>query len=740
MSRRLYPLFLALSPLAYVGYIAVRASGGSVVSMSAVAATVALVLWVIRFTQASTVGDDLVGEGPRAAARVVTVGCSTLIIARTGPDGRASLDAAAAFGVGLAALATLYGLARVPRNPGLLEPGPENRRLDGVAVMMLVALIATTVPAAAAIVPTVGARIDPLMIDYALGAESLAALGLLTLASLRFHRGRRLDLVAASRASAALTLSMTALFGAVPAAWLGFSPPDRVLPYSAAAAAFAVTTTLVVPDARVVGRALRTLLVVSVLGTPLALATAGAAQAAPTKAGGIVLGASAALVLVGVLGRRIAFLLRRDTARWERALHAAQDSATVPEPHAALRATLSSLRDGMGPTAPSPIVYRFGLDLATTVDLAGYLRDERATPPEDASVLAREEPFHVLRLEVVRALEVRQPVVRTTLAWMEAHDHAAVVTLDDEDGPVGLLALPRAGRRAPLTLEEAIALGRLADRLAAVLSLAGALEGARRRELHAEERLAESEATRERHEDERRHERERGLRLVTRLAHTAPLARYSAAARLAEGELMKASASGRPVVLLVPPGVLADAHVAEIHVSSQSSRGPLVVADGTEPRDRAEAAWEGPSSPIALASGGTLAVFDVPCLPLEAQEKLARASIDGGVRLIFTVRETVDVLVAKGRLSPTLADEVGDRAIPIPPLAARSDDLRAMALDQLARIGFALAGAPLGLGDDALAILQEHVFTGNDTELRSVLLEAALRSSGGVVRAKDLPL
>lgn len=740
MSRRLYLVLLALSPIAYVAYLAVRASGGSPVALGAVGASVVLVLWVLRFTQSSTAFADLVGEGPRAGARVVSVGASVIVIARTGPDGRAALDAAAAFGVGLAATGALYALARVPRNPGLLAPPPEANRLDGMAAMIVAAAIATTVPAAAALVPTMGARIDPLTIDYVVGAESLAGLVLLGLASLRFQRGRRLDLVASNRAGAALTTSMTALLAGGPAALLGFSPPDRVLPYAATASAVAVTTALVAPDARTVGRALRTLLVVCVLGTPLALATAGAAQSAPSKAGGIVLGASAVLVLVGVLGRRIAFALRRDAARWERALLSAQDAATVPEPNAALRATLSALRDGLGPKAASPVVYRFDTNLATTVDRAGYLHDEHAVPPDDVGNLAREEPSHTLRLEVARALEVRNPDVRTTLAWMEAHDHAAAVTLDDEDGPIGILALPRSGRTTPLTLEEVIALGRLAERLAAVLALSGSLEGARRRELAAEERLAASEAERLRLTEAREGDGERGLRLATRLAHTAPLARYSAAARLAETELMKAAAGERPIVLLVPPGVLPDAHAAQVHVSSPVSRGPLVVADGTEPRDRAEAAWEGPSSPLRLAQGGTLVVFDAPCLPLDVQGKLARASLDGGVRLVLTVRETVDVLVAKGRLSPALADELGDRAIPLPPLAVRGDDLRAMALDQLARIGFALRGEPYGLADDALALLLEHTFTANDTELRSVLLKAALRSEGGVVRARDLPL
>jgi DNA-binding NtrC family response regulator len=152
-------------------------------------------------------------------------------------------------------------------------------------------------------------------------------------------------------------------------------------------------------------------------------------------------------------------------------------------------------------------------------------------------------------------------------------------------------------------------------------------------------------------------------------------------------------------------------------------------------------------SPIPLSRGGTLLVLDVASLPREVQALVARVARkqpirDGGdvadARLVVTVRETVDALVARGRLLDDLGDALGDRAIPLPPLSARAEDVRPLALDHLARIGLALRGEALGLADDALEALLEHPFPGNDLELSALLLRAARVTSGPAVTRADL--
>ena len=748
MPARVRFFSLCLGPVVYVGIAAIGATSGGA---TAIAATVLLpfVLYVVfRFTEPPGLGEDVIGVAPRLAFRLVAVGAAMHVASRTAGPGRAGFDAASALGVGLATVAALYGLARVPEGRGLLRSNQASKRLDAAAAMTLLAGIATTVPAAAALAPTRRAALDPLALDYAAATEGGAALLLLFASAARFRLARRLELGVADRASAALTTAATALAVAIPAAIMGFAAPDRVLPTAALIAAAGVTLPVVVADASMVGRALRTLLVVSIVGAPIALVAAGVAAAAPSKAGATVLLTSLLLVVVGVLGERVAARLRPDAARWLSAIEKSQAAAALPEPTQALRATLATLRDRLGPSAPSPILFRLEHGDRLTVDRAGYLHEEPGLSPPDMPNLCESEPEHTFRLEVARALEVRSPHVRPALAWMEAHSLAAVTTLRDDDGAVGLLALPRAGRRTPLTLEEAQALSALTERLGSVFALSSALTRARERQLAAEGRATRAEEEASAVRIERRQEGERWSIAAGRLARRGPAPRYSPAARLAWDELAEAARVDRPVVLLCPPGVDAEGLAATVHLESDRRTAPLIVVDGADRREHPLGAWTDPVlSPIPLSRGGTLLVLDVASLPREVQALIARFARkqpirDGAdvadARLVVTVRETVDALVARGRLTEELGDALGDRAIPVPPLSARAEDVRPLALDHLARTGLALRGEALGLADDALEALLEHPFPGNDLELSALLLRAARVTSGPAVTRADL--
>jgi DNA-binding NtrC family response regulator len=114
------------------------------------------------------------------------------------------------------------------------------------------------------------------------------------------------------------------------------------------------------------------------------------------------------------------------------------------------------------------------------------------------------------------------------------------------------------------------------------------------------------------------------------------------------------------------------------------------------------------------------------------------AALPDDVGLIVTVPATVDALVASGRMSERLADRLGDRAVALPPLAARAEDLRALSLEHLGRIGVRLGTRPLGLAPKALAALLEHGWPANDAELYATLLRAALVAEGEVIGVKEL--
>jgi len=228
------------------------------------------------------------------------------------------------------------------------------------------------------------------------------------------------------------------------------------------------------------------------------------------------------------------------------------------------------------------------------------------------------------------------------------------------------------------------------------------------------------------------------MALARMLERPARAASYSPAARAAVEQLERLAAAGRPIALLVPPGVDAVAWAALAHLASPRRTGPLAIADGASPSMHDLAFWrDADTSPLAAAASGSLVVIDAHALPLEVQSYLG-AALPETVGIVVALPATVDTLTAAGQLSERLADRLGDRTVALPTLEARSEDLRALALEHLARIGVRLGREPLGLAPRALTSLLEHTWPANDAELYATLLKAALVAEGVVISPKDL--
>ena len=114
------------------------------------------------------------------------------------------------------------------------------------------------------------------------------------------------------------------------------------------------------------------------------------------------------------------------------------------------------------------------------------------------------------------------------------------------------------------------------------------------------------------------------------------------------------------------------------------------------------------------------------------------AALPDDVGLIVSMPATVDAMQASAQISERLADRLGNRTVALPPLASRGEDLRALALVHLARIGVRLRNRPLGLAPRALAALLDHTWPGNDAELYATLLCAALVEETDVIDVDDL--
>jgi hypothetical protein len=631
----------------------------------------------------------------------------------------------------------------------MLVPHPATRSLDAAAFAGLLWAIAVAVPGTRALMPARMVRLDPLAIDYATTAAAAGGLLVLVGACWRLRVLRRLELGVGDRVRGALALAITAPAVVLPAAVLDVGPPDRLLPAGVVAASLLCLWAATTPEATTVSSALRGALAVVTLGAPTVLLAGLFARQMPEHAGVIVLSATALAVVVGLIARAVARPLGPEQSRWLEAIDLASRGALQPEPDAALRAALAALGKAFDTTSARPELWRAFPPETLSVDIAGYLHVHKAEAPKRLYDLALAEPERTLRAEVLEAVQVRRPEVRSLFEWFATRRAFSATLVLDEEGCQGFLLLPHGGRNTPMTLEEARSIRILADRISSLLAVSSALARSRERELEAERRFQALEQERERLEGIIACTAARHQTHAERHARSAQRTAYSPAARLALGELERRAKNNRGIVLLAPLGCDASAWMAIAHLLSVRSGGPWVLIDAAQGAEQRLERWQDPlRSPLKQADGGTLAVLDLPALPLEAQRLIADALAQGEdstrptsvspLGLIAVVREPVEGLVQKGKLERRLARALDSAAIPLPAVAERAEDLRAMVLDHLSELGIRLRGDPLGIDAEGLRLIMEHTWPGNELELASTLLLAARLAPGQLVSAEDL--
>jgi DNA-binding NtrC family response regulator len=190
-------------------------------------------------------------------------------------------------------------------------------------------------------------------------------------------------------------------------------------------------------------------------------------------------------------------------------------------------------------------------------------------------------------------------------------------------------------------------------------------------------------------------------------------------------------------------------YAAVVHSAGTRREGPFVVVDGAGVDEQQEESWrDAIGSPLHLAQGGSLLVLSIAALAPDAQRFLATALStreplqEGAARLdlalIVAVPMTLEKLAEAGELDAGLVAALGDRAVELPPLAARAEDMRAIIVDRLARLGVRIQGHPMGLDPRALGRLIEHAWPGNELELEDVLTRAITIAEGDLLTAAHL--
>ncbi|HTQ05194.1 MAG TPA: hypothetical protein VMI54_15125 [Polyangiaceae bacterium] len=687
--------------------------------------------------------------GRQRGARVVRAtafGLALWATARVGPEGNAALDAAANAGVGTTAVAGLVALARIEGLGGMLVPPRAAASLDAALLAGFMWALATAFALTYALLPGYRVLLDPLAIDYATTSASVATLILTIAAAYRLRVLRRHELGVGDRASGALALGITAFSVSVPAAALDVAAPDRVLPVAVALGAALSTWASTIAEPTTVSSALRGILAVMMLGTPVTLGASVLARESPGHTGAIVLGSSALAIVVGLAARAVARPLGPEQSRWLSAIDAASRGALQPEPDAALTAALYALDRATDDTSVRAEIWRNHPEEVLSVDVAGYLHVEHGEAPARLYDLALREPERTIRADALREVEVRRPDLRGVLAWFEARDAFSATIVMDQDGPVGFILLPRAKRTSLMTLEEARAVRVLADRISALLTVTSALSRARERERDATEKLGALVTERDRLALAVAGGAGRHRAVAERYAERARSAAYAPASRLALDGLERLGRAGVGFALVTPPGSDATTWAAHAHLASSRAGGPLVVADATLPAERALERWNDPEhSPSRLANGGTLLVLAIDALPLAIQEHLARTLLTRAAGeetlpapvLLASVHAPLEALVDLGKIVPPLA-RLLSAELALPPLAERAEDLRALVLDVLARASLRLGREPLGVDAAALRLLIEHPWPGNELELDGVLVRAARVARGPALTPDDL--
>ncbi len=192
-------------------------------------------------------------------------------------------------------------------------------------------------------------------------------------------------------------------------------------------------------------------------------------------------------------------------------------------------------------------------------------------------------------------------------------------------------------------------------------------------------------------------------------------------------EVVRAAAqSPTPVWLLGEPGCGRRTVARWIHDESGAA-GPFTATDPARLRT------------TTGGFSGTLYVSNAEQLDVAQQRWLAAALAEPGpLRLIVSAEEPPERLVADGILEQTLAQQLCQLPIQIPPLRERQADIPVLVRTFLERASSG-ASTPVGLTAEALAALVAYDWPGNVGELQSVIHGMAVQHPGRIIGLDAVP-
>ncbi|MFO0614183.1 MAG: hypothetical protein U0414_16445 [Polyangiaceae bacterium] len=735
-------LWLALAVVTYPALASAASRGWAPLYVGALTAAVFAIVVVFALTDDGEVSPSD-GEAARAALRACATGLVAVgatLLAAPSPWTTALRNA----GAGLTSIAAIIAIARVPALPSALEVPAAARSISAAYFLAFIWSIAVALPGFVAfstdpdLVPSAG-------IALASVSATVASALTILLHAVRTLRLRRLELGVRDRLALPILLGGVAVVAGILAGALGLARSEwsALGALGATAAISSIAAAARAPD--VIAAWTRFTAVVFAPTMLLALGAAFVATRYPAHAAAAAVAAVLLAALLGLAARRLSMRIGRDANRWLETLTDANTAALSPDPEPALDAALGALaRRAQG----SVRLFLAGPNEVLIAAWSGQVRRDASSFPAAVAEAAAREHLGVLRRVAALEAAVRNLGSRIASEWMQEREVEVAVRITEDDATSGLLAFAMPNRTDPLTIAEVVALRALADRLGAVVAVHAKLKRSWERERvtrKGSEEIASNLATAEA-------ERHRAGRasddLVERLARPALTASYSSAARSVRAELDAWAERPGPhtFTLIGALGVQGVPWAAAFHRSEARPGRPFVVVesgshhpgapDGVNDLDF----WRDPDlSPLARARGGTLVLHDPQLLHKLVQSYISIA-IPDDTNVVLVATSALDVLVAREELEPRFAARIGDLVLVLPTLAERPEDLRALVVGQLAELGARFRGAPLAIDPDALGLLVNHLWPGNEAELVGVLTAAAARSADGRIRTADLKL
>ncbi|MDU6139790.1 sigma-54 dependent transcriptional regulator [Bradyrhizobium sp.] len=223
----------------------------------------------------------------------------------------------------------------------------------------------------------------------------------------------------------------------------------------------------------------------------------------------------------------------------------------------------------------------------------------------------------------------------------------------------------------------------------------------------------------------------------------------------------RAAKANSRILIVGPPGSGKELAARTLHAQSPRAEGPFVVINAAAiTPERMEEELFGveqsrKTGALEEAHGGTLFVDEIADMPRETQNKILRVLVDqtfqraGGttkvhvdVRIISSTARNLEEEIAAGRFREDLYHRLSVVPIRVPPLSERREDIPELIDYFMDQISVTTGLPKRQIGQDAMAVLQSHVWPGNVRQLRNNVERVMILAAGGpevIITADMLP-